>query len=155
MRIRISATPENKNFFPRVTSWAGGRQAARRCGPPWDLSSKKIDPSLNRRVQKSHLFSVKKSTAAKRGAIPFVSVEDCPHRFAENAINFDFYKSRLFENSRISILDDQKAFQHTVSVKPKISLHKESLFRQSAAAQRTIDRQKSCVFECRGSHRST
>jgi hypothetical protein len=128
MRIRISATPENRNLFRRATPSACGRQAAGAFGSPWDLSSEKIDPCLNRRMQKSDFFSVEKSTAAKRGTTPFVSVKDCPHHFAEDAINFDFYQSGLFEHPRISILTEQKAFQHTASMKSKISLHKESCF---------------------------
>src|ERR1700722_12870201 len=131
MRIRINAMPENRNFSP------------------WDLPAEKIDRRPNFGTQKSHLFSVEECAAAKRVSISFVTVQDFPHRFAQNAINFDSDKTRLFDDSRITILEEQKASQHTVSVKPKILQDKEPKFRQAAPAQRTVDGQKGGVREKR------
>jgi hypothetical protein len=116
--------PENRNFSPG------------------DLSAEKINRRPNFGTQKSHLFSVEECAAAKRVSISFVTVQDFPHRFAQNAINFDSDKTRLFDDSRITVLEEEKASQHTVSVKPKISQDKEPKFRQAAPAQRTVDGQK-------------
>jgi len=74
--------------------------------------------------------------------ISFVTVQGFPHRFAQDAIDFDSYKSRLFEDRRISVLDEQEASQHTVYVKLKISQDYKALLRQAAAPQGTIHGQK-------------
>jgi hypothetical protein len=124
MRIRINATPESRNLSPG------------------NLPPEKINGNPNLRTQKSNLFSVEKRVAAKRLSISFITVQALPHRFAEDAIDLDSYESRLFEDPGIAVLDEQKTSQHTVSVKPKIPQDNEPLFRQTAAAQGTIHRQK-------------
>lgn len=110
----------------------------RRSASPGNLPSQKVNRRTNRRTQESNLFSVEERAAAKRVLISFVTVQDFPYRFAEDAIDLDSYKSRLFDDSRISILDEQKASQHTVSVKAKVSQDKKSLSPQAAAAQGTV-----------------
>jgi hypothetical protein len=93
-------------------------------------------------MQEGDLFSVEKRPKSKRGSISFISVQRFPHGFTEDAINFDRHSSRLLENSRIPFLVEEKTPQHTVRVKPKISEDIESLSRQAAAAQGTVDGQK-------------
>jgi hypothetical protein len=56
MRIRISATPENRNLSSR------------------DLSPEKIDRYPKLRTQEGHFFSIKKRADAKRRVIPFVVI---------------------------------------------------------------------------------
>ena len=110
MRIRINATPENRNL-------SSG-----------NLASEKIDRGPKFWTQKSDLFSVKQRAGALSRAIPFVAIQEFPDRLAEDAINFDSNQSRLFKNSRISVLDEQPTSQYPVSVKPKLSQNKEALF---------------------------
>ncbi len=93
-------------------------------------------------MQEGDLFSVEKRPKSMRGSISFVPVERFPHGFTEDAINLDRHSSWLLENSRIPFLAEKKAPQHTVGVKPKISDDIESLSRQAAAAQGTVDSQK-------------
>jgi hypothetical protein len=88
MRIRINATPENRNLSSR------------------DLSSEKIDRCPKLGTQESHLFSIKERAGAKGGAISFVVVQDLPNRFAEDAINFDWYQSRSFDHSGVPVLEE-------------------------------------------------
>ena len=91
MRIRINATPENRNLSSR------------------DLSPEKIDRCPKLRTQKSHLFSVKERASAKGGSISFVVVQNFPNRFAEDAINLDSYESRLFDHPGVTVLEKQEA----------------------------------------------
>jgi hypothetical protein len=124
MRIRINATPENRNLSPG------------------NLPPEKINGNPNLWTEKSNLFSVEKRVAAKRLSISFITVQGLPYRLAKDAINLDSHESRLFEDPGITVLDEQKTSQHAVSVKPKIPQDNEPLFRQAAAAQGTIHRQK-------------
>lgn len=75
MRFGINAMPENRNLSP------------------WNLPSEKINRCPNLRTQKSHLFSIEESATAERLLISFVTVQDFPYRFAEDAIDLDSYKS--------------------------------------------------------------
>jgi len=82
--------------------------------------------------------------------ISFVTVQDFPNRRTQDAIHFDSYESGLFQDPRVSVLDEQKTSQHTVSVKPKISQDKKPLFRQAAAAQGPVYCQKRRVRKSHG-----
>ena len=93
-------------------------------------------------MQEGDLFSVEERPASKRRSISFVPVQCFPHGFTKDTINFDWHPSRLLEDSRIPFLPEKKSPQHTVHVKPKISEDIESLSRQAAAAQGTVDGQK-------------
>jgi hypothetical protein len=124
MRIRINAMPENRNFSPG------------------DLSAEKIDRSPNFGPQKSHLFSVEECAAAKRVSVSFITVQDFPHPFAEDAIHFYFDDSRLFEDPGVSVLNEPKTSKHTMPVKLEILQDKVPLLREGAAAQGTIHGQK-------------
>ena len=112
---------------------------------PGNFSSEKIDRHPKLRTQKRHLLSVKESAGAKRGSISFVAVQNLPHRFAEDTINFDSDQSRLFEHPGVPVLGEQKASEYAVSVKPKISQDEKSLFGQAAPAQGTVYRQKGAI----------
>jgi hypothetical protein len=114
----------------------------RRSASPGNLPSQKVDRRANLRTQESNLFSVEERVEAKRVLISFVSVQDFPNRCTQDAIHFDSYESGLFQDSRVSILDEQKTSQDTVSVKAKILKDKEPLFRQAAAAQGPVYCQK-------------
>ncbi len=82
--------PENRNFSSR------------------DLFPEKIDRCAKLRTQENNLFSVKERRAdAKVGVISLVVVQNFPNRFAEDAINLDSYKSRLFDHSGVPVLEEQ------------------------------------------------
>jgi hypothetical protein len=94
------------------------RHPARGFGSPGNLPSEEINGYPNLRMQKGDLFSIKERAAAKRLSISFVSVQSFPHRFTEDAINFDGHASRLFEDSRIPVLDEEKTSQYAMDMKP-------------------------------------
>jgi hypothetical protein len=128
------------------------RQMAKMFFSSGNLSAEKINRCPDFRTQERNLFSVKQSATSNRGSIPLVTVEDFPHPFVQYAINFDSHEPRLFENPRVSVLDEHQAPQQTVSMKPKVLEDKKTLFRQAAPAQGTVDSQKVRV---RGRHQSS
>jgi hypothetical protein len=112
---------------------------------PGNFPSEKIDRCPKLWTQKKYLLSVKESAGAKRGLKSFVAVQVLPHRCAQDTINFDSDQPRLFEHPWVSVLNKQETSQYTMSVEPKISQDKESLFGQAAPAQGTVDRQKGAI----------
>jgi hypothetical protein len=116
--------------------WPGGRPA------PGNLPSEKVNPGSNLRPQKINLFSIEKRARTECGPVPLVAIELLPYCFVLETEYLNAYLSRLLEDRRISILDEQKTSQDAVSVKLKVSPDEETLLRQAAAAQRTVDGQK-------------
>jgi hypothetical protein len=141
MRITVNAMPENRNFSPDLSIEAAGTRD-KDFASPGNLSSEKIDRYPNLWTKKSNLFSVEQRATAKRLSISFITVQDFPHPFAEDAIHFYFDDSRLFEDPGVSVLNEPKTSKHTMPVKLEILQDKVPLLREGAAAQGTIHGQK-------------
>jgi hypothetical protein len=75
---------------------------------PGNLSSKKINPGTNPRLQKTHPLSVEEGAITKFRLISFVTVERFPNSLAADTKYLHAHQSRFLKDPGVAVLDKQK-----------------------------------------------
>jgi hypothetical protein len=91
---------------------------------------------------KGYSFPDKERFFANFCIVTFVTIENGPDRFVQNAKNLNSHKARLFDNGRISPLRQAKTSEHSVTEKPEAGADKISLAPLGAPAQGAVGSEK-------------
>jgi hypothetical protein len=99
---------ENNKFSNPAKSSGRFAPNGRRSVSSGSLPTEKVNRGRNSRMEEKYLFSIKERAEAKLALIPFVAVQDVPHRITQDPVNLNSDHARLFDDARIAVLKEQK-----------------------------------------------